>query len=1126
MRCPNCQSENRAAARFCDACGHALQRPDGAAHGVGTPTPPLLPGRRDLTPDPRSYTPRHLAERIFTMRSSLEGERKQVTVLFVDVQGSMDLAEMVDPEEWHRIMDRFFAILAEGVHRFEGTVNQFTGDGIMALFGAPLAHEDHARRACYAALHLRDQLRGYAEELKRTAGLRFSVRMGLNSGEVVVGKIGDDLRMDYTAQGHTVGLAQRMEQLADPGTAYLTEHTAALVDGFFQLRDLGGFQVKGVREQLHVYQLDGVGPLRTRLDVSRTRGFSRFVGREHEMARLDAALSAALDGRGAAVALVADAGVGKSRLCYEFIQGCRTRGIAVHETHCVAHGTMVPFLPVLDLIRDYFGIRAHDSDEAARRKVAGTLLLLDEPLTDGLPLLLEFLGIPDPQRPALRVDPEARQRQLVALAQGMMRARSRREPAVLLIEDLQWIDGGSETFFESLLEALPGTRTLLLTNFRPEYRTARRLRREAGPPSPYLEIELLPLGSGAVSELLTELLGTDDTLGALTEHIRTRTGGNPFFVEELVQSLVEGGALVGARGAYRLVTRVDDVPIPPTVQAVLAARIDRLPELDKALLQTASVIGREVPEPVLLGVLESLGDPVAGPAALTAAVGALVSAGFLYEEALYPEPLYAFNHQLTREVAYRSQLAERRARVHASVAEVISALYPDKLDERAALLAHHWQSAGNALAAARWNRRAAEWVRVRSLREALRHWHNVRVLLAHLPDSADTSELALDACVQLLEVGWRLGISAEEAAALFAEGNALAQRIGDKRALAMLVTAYGVIRSHFGSADEFVHSGRVATQLAQESGDAALQLVARVRLVIALGAAGQLTEALTLTSEVVDTPPDDLRLGMSVLGYSPHLRLMREHGKLLIDLGRLQEGQQYLERAMPLARQHGDLEVLGFLHGEYVSLARIRRDTETALAHARETMRIADTLGSPFFRANACLSFGQAHILGSQWEAARGALDEGLAIARAGQAGVETEALALAWLAGVHRGLGNLQHALALADEALATAVQRCTRLAECIACIARARVLLRLDCHRWRTDLEAALTRALELVESTGARSNEPFVRLERARLAKATGDVAIMRRELGDAARQFIAIGAPGRAERLRRDFGEAAG
>jgi class 3 adenylate cyclase len=418
--------------------------------------------------EPRDYTPRHLADKILQSKSALEGERKQVTVLFADVKGSMELAEKVDPEEWHRILDRFFQILADGVHRFEGTVNQYTGDGIMALFGAPIAHEDHAQRACYAALHLRDQLRGYADELRRR-GLNFSVRMGLNSGEVVVGKIGDDLRMDYTAQGHTVGLAQRAEQTAAADAAYVTKYTADLVQGFFQLRDLGAFELRGAAEPLNVYELGGVGGARTRLEVSRARGFSKFVGREGEMQALEAALARSRETAGQVVGVVAEAGVGKSRLCYEFLEGCRARGLSVFEGRAVSHGRNIPFLPMLQVFRAYYGITEQDDDRAVREKIAGRLLLIDEGFREVLPLLFEFFGVTDPERPAPQMDPEASQRQLFAVLQRLVREAGEAEPGVTLLEDLHWMDGGSLGFLEQWVEAIGGARGLLLVNFRPEY---------------------------------------------------------------------------------------------------------------------------------------------------------------------------------------------------------------------------------------------------------------------------------------------------------------------------------------------------------------------------------------------------------------------------------------------------------------------------------------------------------------------------------------------------------------------------------------------------------------------------------------------------------------------------------
>ena len=449
MRCTSCGSENREGRKFCAGCGAALALACAACGAGNQPGErfcgecgkPLLEAAKSAPPpDPRSYTPKHLAEKILQSRSALEGERKQVTVLFADVKGSMDLAEQVDPEEWHKIMDRFFAILGDGIHRFEGTINQYTGDGVMALFGAPIAHEDHAERACYAALHLRDQLRPYADELRIARGLSFSVRMGINSGEVVVGKIGEDLRMDYTAQGHTVGLAQRMEALAEAGRIYLTEHTAKLAGGYFALRDLGASRIKGVSEPLHVFELEGIGTLRTRLDVARARGFSRFVGRQEEMATLEAALTRTLAGQGQVVGVVAVAGTGKSRLCTEFTAHCRTRGIQVAEAHCPTIGKSVPFLPLLALLRDLFGIAENDSAHEARRKIAGELMLSGRDVHEIVPLVFDFLGVRDPDRAVPSMDPEARKEKLLAFVRHLVQARSAREALLIFVDDAHWID--------------------------------------------------------------------------------------------------------------------------------------------------------------------------------------------------------------------------------------------------------------------------------------------------------------------------------------------------------------------------------------------------------------------------------------------------------------------------------------------------------------------------------------------------------------------------------------------------------------------------------------------------------------------------------------------------------------
>jgi class 3 adenylate cyclase/tetratricopeptide (TPR) repeat protein len=1091
IACPRCGASNLRDQNFCDRCGNLL-----------------LEHREAPGPDPRSYTPDHLAEKIRTAKDSLEGERKQVTVLFADIKGSMELGEGMDPEAWRRIIERMLILMCEGVHRFEGTV-RFTGDGIVALFGAPIAHEDHAQRACHAALYLGDQLARYAEQLRREEGLDFSVRMGLNSGEVVVGAIGDDLQMDYTAIGHSVGLGQRMEQLAEPGTAYLTEYTAALISGYFELHDKGLLQIKGVRTPLRVYELAGTGAARTSLDVAGARGFTRLVGRESELASLAVAFDRVVGGKGQVLGVVAEPGLGKSRLCFELAQRCRERGINVYEAHGVAHGKRVPWLVVLELLRGYFRIDEQESEETARHRVADKILSFDAALGDALPLLFEVLGVPDPDRPAPRMDPEARQRQIFATVRRLIHARSRREPALILIEDLQWLDGSSEAFLENMVEALPGTRTLLLVNFRPEYH-AGWMRK-----SYYQQLPLPPLGDEAVEELLQDLLGPDHSLDGLSQLIAERTGGNPFFIEEVVKDLADKGSLSGDKGAYRLARSVDDVTIPPTVQAVVAARIDRLPEREKAVLQSAAVIGKQFAEAVLRQAMR-LSRPE-----LEDALRALTAAEFIYEESPYPESEYAFMHPLTREVAHRSQLTEQRARMHRRVAEAIAELYPYKLDEQAALLAHHAEAAGEMLAAAKWSARAAGWAGLSDPAAAAAHWRKVRTLVeTGVPESPEAITLGLTARIWMLRLAWRLGGTEEEATAIFAEGKALAERAEDSRSLAMLTVAYAAIRGLTGHVEDWVEFGSEALRLAERTGDRGLQLAVRPPPAYALFMLGRLREALATIERGLELAAGDARLGADTLFVSPYAWSIMTRSFLLAYLGRLTDAADGLDRAMQLSRDQGDVEVLGYAHVNRAWLARQTGEVESALPHAVEAVDIAERMGNAYARTQAYSCLALAHVSRHGWDEAVEAGEQSLAISRERRTGVQFEPWTLATLAEAHQARGDGKTARATAKQAAALARERHIKVLEPITLLSFARVLMASEGAGARAEAQAALSRALALAREMEARSEEPLVHVELGRLACLNGDLAERERELREAHRLFAEIGADRHASALSRE------
>src|SRR5262245_27759935 len=815
MRCTACGFENASGMKFCGECGASLKLKCASCGFENVPRIKFcgecgkstaeavkeLPGRQ-----PRSYTPKHLADRILAEQAAMEsrgaqdGERKTITALFADIKGSVEMMEGLDPEEARAIVDPALQLMMDAVHRYEGYVAQSRGDGIFALFGAPIAQEDHARRALYAALRMQEDIKRYSDRLRIEKGVPLQVRVGLNSGEMVVRAIRkDDLHTDYVPIGHSVNLAARMEGLATPGSIAVAESTYRVTQGYFRFRELGPIAVKGVSEPIRVYDLEGVGALHTPLEVSRSRGFSRFVGRVDEMAALEAALARAIGGNAQVVGIVGEAGVGKSRLCFEFLERCRARDLAISEAHGVPHGKALQLLPMLELLRSFFSITEQDSDQAVREKIAGRYVLLDESLREALPLVFDLLGVSDPERPAPAMDPQSRQRQLVSVVKRVTQMWGRRQPAVIFLEDLHWFDGGSEGFLEAIVEALPGTQLLVLVNFRPEYHATWMQK------SYYQQLPLLPLGPEGIADLLRDLLGGDPSLTALGDRIRKRTGGNPFFIEEMVQALAETGGLAGAKGAYRLVRPAAELRLPATVQVVLAARIDRLAEREKEVLQTAAVIGREFTEPVLRRLIEL------SEIELTAAMQKLTSAEFVYEEALYPQAQYTFKHALTREVAYNSLLNERRLTLHEHSAEAITAIFDGRLEEHLSELAHHYTHSRNTRKAIGYSQLAGERaVQLSANAEAIRHLTTALKLLETL---ADTPERAQRELTLQLALGAPLismkGHSAPELGKPYSRAHDLCRQIGDPPELFMVL--FGLYTVYMVRAEL-----RTARQLAEQ----------------------------------------------------------------------------------------------------------------------------------------------------------------------------------------------------------------------------------------------------------------------------------------------------------------------
>jgi class 3 adenylate cyclase/tetratricopeptide (TPR) repeat protein len=777
MTCPRCRHENPPGAKFCVECASPLQR---ACARCGTPFPPGakycpecaypagVPPVSAVAP-PEAYTPLHLAERILDSRAALEGERKQVTVLFADMKGSMELLADRDPEEARRILDPVLERMMDAVHRYEGTVNQVMGDGIMALFGAPLAHEDHAVRACYAALAMQQSIRRYTEDLRRALGVEVMVRVGLNSGEVVVRSIGSDLRMDYTAVGQTTHLAGRMEQLAAPGTIRLTGETLALAEGYIEVQSLGPIPVKGLADRVEVYELAGGGTVRSRLQARRARGLTRFVGRDPEMEQMQRAAGEARRGRGQIVAVVGEPGVGKSRLFYEFTRSHHAEGWLCLETGAVSYGKATPYLPVTDLLRGYFRIDAHDDDRAIRAKVTGNLLTLDEELQDSIAPLLWLLDAVPADNSFLALDPsERRRRTLVAIKRVLFR-ESQVRPLLLVFEDLQWIDSETQAALDSLVEGLPTAAVLLAVSYRPEYQHVWSGK------TFYRQLRIDPLAPESAEELLAGLLGDDPSVSKLRALLIQRTEGNPLFLEESVQTLVETGTLRGARGAYRLVGGLDAVRVPATVQAILASRIDRLSAEDKRLLQTAAVVGTDVPFSLLLAVAGLDAE------ALRRGLSRLQAAEFVYEARLFPELEYTFKHALTYDVAYGGLLTERRKALHRAIVDALERLYSDRLVDRVEQLAHHALRGEMKDRAVRYLHQAADKAAARSAhREALTLLAQALSVLDELPETPETLATTADMSIALATSRVAVqGSGADDVETAYRRAWEAAERLGD-----------------------------------------------------------------------------------------------------------------------------------------------------------------------------------------------------------------------------------------------------------------------------------------------------------------------------------------------------------
>ena len=922
---------------------------------------------------PDSYTPKHLAEKILLSKAALEGERKQVTVLFADLKGSMELLADRDPEEARKLLDPVLEKMIEAVHRYEGTVNQVMGDGIMALFGAPLAHEDHAVRACYAALRMQESVRQYAQQVFAAHGVQVEIRVGLNSGEVVVGAIGSDLRMEYTAVGQTTHLAARMEQMALPGTALMTASTLALAEGYVAVKPRGRAPVKGLAEPIEIFELAGIGVARTRLQAATIRGLSKFVGRDDEMAQLDRALEQAGSGHGRIVAVVGEPGVGKSRLFYEFTRSHRLQGWTVLESGSVSYGKATSYLPVIDLLKGYLRIHDGDTHREMREKLAGKLVVLDETLKSLQPALLSLLGVPVQDDQWERLDPIHRRQRTLEACRRLLLRESQMQPLVLVFEDLHWIDTETQAFLDSLVESLPTAKILLLVNYRPEY--AHRW----GTKSYYTQLQVIPLPPQSAQALLEPLLGSDPGLHPVKKMLIERTEGNPLFLEESVRSLVETGVLSGTRGAYRL-ARVSHVfEVPATVQAILAARIDRLAPEDKRLLQAASVIGKDVPYALLERVASMSDDE------LHQRLAGLQAGEFLYETSLFPDLEYTFKHALTHEVAYNGMLHESRKGLHARIVEVMEALYAGRLAEQVERVAQHAFRGELWSKAVSYFSRAGEKAISRSAhREGVAAIEQALAAMQHLPRSRDVIEESVD-----LRLRMRMPLTAlgehQRTLNYMREAEKLASGLDDPLRRGWTAFAISVPLSTVEGAEPGLGHAQHALSIARDTQDPPLEWAASFALGAALLWLGRYQTAVLHFSRSVEvarsysSESQERHATGPGIAASWHIQPFANAfaSWCLAELGEFQEALARGEEALRVG------EVMDFPFGRgtayaFLGFVHLRRgDLELAISLFQKCLELCRTADLPVLLEQVAARLGYAYVLSGRVPEAIAVLEEG-----------------------------------------------------------------------------------------------------------------------------------------------------
>ena len=996
MLCETCRYKNEADANFCANCGSMLVQtctececrnsPKATACiRCGSPlqTAAKIPGSANRTTG------------ILGTRAAREGERKRVSVLIADVVGSTAFIDNLNAEEAANRLGVITSAMREAVARFEGTVNKLQGDGVMALFGAPISQEDHAVRACCAALAMIENVRGIKDAPP--------IRIGINTGEVVVKTVLTDVSEQYDAMGRAVHIAARLEHEASDFGVVITAATVQATAGAVDAEPLGERHLRGISEPISIFALKGIRPAIASQQFRGGQKLSPFVGREQETKALNAALDEARAGNSPVVGIVGEAGSGKSRLVFEFLESARAKGFPVLEARATGYGRATPLRPILDLYHTFFGISDELSKQAAAARVEATLAHYN--LTQDLPLVLDFLGLPLADRTKLPSDVALLR--LLESARRLARAVALTQPSIFIVEDLHWLDPASEPFLETLADSISGTTTLMLVNFREDY-SSRWMERPY-----YRQIAVAPLAPEAIETILDHSLGTDPSLANLRRRIIERAGGNPFFTEELIRAAVEQNVLAGVSA--------NEVPLPSTVEAVLGSRIDRLTEVHKLFLQAAAVVGKEFSLSVVAKVAQ-----VAIPLA-RASLQLLVGAEMVYERPDIQRDNFSFRHPLVQEAAYGSLLTEQRSELHRGVAAALTVRYRDRLDEYSSLIAFHWEKGGENLLAAQSYLKFALWIGTRDPRNALDSWLSVRRLVQQVPASPEIEYMLMMACGQIVNLAWWGGTDASEVEPIFEQAVTLANKLGDMRAATLIIMAFGRVLLIAGSSDEYVEKVEEAQKLIKGQRNESVEAFLKAVYSHALLSAGHLSRALEANTLALESIHQLAKPDRQALGFEPEPWLQTQRARILMNLGRIAEADAILDAV--IAGPPTDLVHLVNAHGTKIECHR-RTRPDLARDQAELLQGILRENATPYLRVLGNRYRALAMLANDRPEEVVDFLNETIDYARTQRAGLELEAYLLTTLAEARIATGSALGRSA-AIEARDLARRRAMRIAE-----------------------------------------------------------------------------------------------